>query len=86
MARLDAEESEARRPREAHRVPADVAVRYLQELPKTWRKADGGPGRRVLAEALFERTEVLGFREATLRLTENAIAHGSRRSYRSAWS
>ncbi len=30
----------------------------------------------MLVEALFERIEVLGFREATLRLAENAIAYG----------
>jgi hypothetical protein len=30
----------------------------------------------MLAEALFERIDVRGFREATLRLTDTAIAHG----------
>jgi hypothetical protein len=76
MARLDAEEQEARRPREVEGVPADVAVRYLRELPTTWQKADGGPGRRMLAESLFERIDVLSFREATIRLTDSAVAHG----------
>jgi hypothetical protein len=42
----------------------------------TWRKADGGPGRRILAEALFERIDVLSLREATIRLTDAAVAHG----------
>jgi hypothetical protein len=75
-ARLEAEEREARRPREVEGVPADVAVRYLGELSTTWRKADGGPGRRMLAEALFSRIEVLGAREATIHLTDAAVAHG----------
>jgi hypothetical protein len=76
MTRLDAEEREARRPREVEGVPADVAVRYLRELSTTWQKADGGPGRRMLAEALFSRIEVLGAREATIHLTDAAVAHG----------
>ncbi len=76
MARLDSEEREARRPREADGVPADVAVRYLREPSTTWRKADGGPGRRMLAEALFSRIEVLGGTEATIHLTDQAVAHG----------
>ena len=76
MTRLDAEEHEARRPRKVEGVPADVAVRYLGELATSWREADGGPGRRMLAEALFERIEVLGAREATIHLTDAAVAHG----------
>ena len=76
MARLDTEELEARRPQRVQRVPADVAVRYLRELSTTWRKADGGPGRKMLAEALFSRIEVLGGREATIHLTGAAMAHG----------
>ena len=76
MARLDLEEAEARRPLQPDGIPADVAVGYLRELDVTWRKAEGGPGRRMLAEALFERIDALGFREATLRLTEEALAHG----------
>ena len=51
-------------------------VRYLRELPTTWKKADGGPGRRMLAEALFSRIEVLGGREATIHLTDEAVAYG----------
>ena len=31
-------------PRPNEPVPADVAVRYLRELPKTWRQAKGGKG------------------------------------------
>ena len=76
MARLDAEEREARQVHEAAGVPADVAVCYLRDLATTWHKAEGGAGRRLLAEALFERIDALGFREATLLLTDTAIAHG----------
>ncbi len=76
MARLDSDEREARRPSEVEGVPADVAVRYLRELPTTWRKADGGPGRRMLAEALFSRIDILGARRATIHLTNDSVAHG----------
>lgn len=76
MARLDAEEREACRPRDVKEVPADVAVHYLRELSTTWRKADGGPGRRMLAGALFSRIEVLGARQAPIHLTDAAVAHG----------
>lgn len=55
---------------------ADVAVGYLRDLAETREAADGGPGRRMLAEALFERIDALGFRETTLRLSDIAIAHG----------
>jgi hypothetical protein len=76
MARLDSEEREAHQAHQAAGIPADVAVGYLRELATTWRKAEGGPGRRMLAEALFERIDARGFREATLRLSDTAIAHG----------
>jgi hypothetical protein len=69
-------EREAREVREAAGVPADVAVGYLRELATTWRHAEGGPGRWMLAEELFERIDARGLREATLRLTDRAIAHG----------
>jgi hypothetical protein len=57
-------------------VPPAEAARYLRELGATWEAAHGDSGRRMLAEALFQRIEVRGFREMTLRLTEDAIAHG----------
>jgi hypothetical protein len=53
-------------------VPAEVAVRYVRELPKTWRNAEGGKGRQLLASALFDRIDVLGISEATVHLS----AHG----------
>lgn len=63
-------------PRDPDGVPADVAVRHRRELATTWEQTDGGLGRQMLAEALFERTHVLGAREATIRLTDGAVAHG----------
>jgi DNA invertase Pin-like site-specific DNA recombinase len=76
MERLDREASAARAPREADGVPAEAAVKYLRGLGRTWRLADGGPGRRQLVEAVFETVGVLGFREMVLRLTPEAVAHG----------
>jgi hypothetical protein len=57
-------------------VPADLAVSYLRELPKTWAKAKGGKGREMLATALFDRIDVLGMREATVHLSAHAVRHG----------
>ena len=50
--------------------------RYVRELPETWRKAEGGSGRQLLASALFSRIEVLGIREATVHLSAHAVRHG----------
>ena len=76
MASLDREEAAAEAVQPAAAVPADVAVRYLRDLPETWRKADGGNGRQLLASALFSRIDVLGLREATVHLSEYAVRHG----------
>jgi hypothetical protein len=51
-------------------------VGYLRELNKTWQEAEGGQGRALLAQALFERIDVLGMEEATVTLTEHASRHG----------
>ncbi len=76
MRELDRAAETARTPRAADVVPADVAVRYLRELPETWRAADGGAGQQLLASALFSRIEILGLQEATVHLTEHAVRHG----------
>ena len=76
MARLDRELAAVQAPKPAQPVPADVAVRYLRELPKTWAKAKGGQGRAMLASALFDRIDVLGMREATVHLSAHAARHG----------
>jgi DNA invertase Pin-like site-specific DNA recombinase len=76
MRRLDAEAAAAiPQPAGADPVPADVAVRYLRDLPATWRAATG-QGRAQLAGALFERIDVLGLREATVHLSGHAVRHG----------
>lgn len=76
MASLDREQAAAEHPKPAEAIPPDVAARYVRELPETWRKADGGNGRRLLATALFDRIEVLGIREATVHLSSHAVRHG----------
>jgi hypothetical protein len=76
MASLDRDESAADHPRATEAIPPDVAVRYVRELPETWRKAEGGSGRQLLASALFSRIEVLGIREATVHLRAHAVRHG----------
>jgi DNA invertase Pin-like site-specific DNA recombinase len=78
MARLDAEQAEAERPTRPEGIDAAEARRYLEQLADTWNALEGVPGRgrRMLAEALFERIDVLGFREAKVHLTEAAARHG----------
>ncbi len=51
-------------------------MRYLSELPDTWRKATGGLGRQLLASAPFDRIDVLGLREATVYVSAGAARHG----------
>lgn len=76
MRALDAREASLVQQQAPNPIPAAVAVRYLQELPETWRRAAGGEGRRLLASAVFDRIEVLGMREATVHLSEHAVRHG----------
>ena len=79
MAQLDAEQVAAESRDRVEGVPADVAVRYVRELPETWRRAEGGKGRQLLAGALFDRIDVLGMREATVHLSAHAVGTASRR-------
>lgn len=76
MARLDQEQAAAETRERSDDIPADVAVRYVQDLPETWRKAGGGSGRQLLASALFDRIDVLGIKEATVYLSTHAVRHG----------
>ena len=76
MRELDRAAEAAWTPKTADVIPADVAVRYLRELPDTWRAAKGGAGQQLLASALFSRIEILGLRETTVHLTEHAVRHG----------
>lgn len=76
MERLDREEIEARQvgapPPPA--MDASDVVAYLRDLPRLWQATVSA--RRAIAEALFERIDVLGFRRATVRLTDDVVARG----------
>ena len=75
MARLDREEAEARSA--ARTVDPNATLAYLVDLPRRWEET--APERhRNLAEAMFERIEVLGTREAVIHPTPEAVAHGWR--------
>ncbi|MDA8204417.1 MAG: recombinase family protein [Chloroflexi bacterium] len=75
MVRLDGEESEARRP--AKTMDRRTTLAYLADLPRLWEETP--PERhRPLAEAMFERIEVLGTKEAIVHPTPEAEAHGWR--------
>ncbi len=75
MARLDTEEAEARRP--AKTIDPKTSLAYLTDLPSLWQET--APERhRGLAEAMFERIEVLGTKEAIVHPTSEAEAHGWR--------
>jgi len=76
MNRLDQEQATAETRERSDDIPADVAVRYVQDLPETWLKAEGGSGRQLLASALFDRIDVLGIQEVTVHLSAHAVRHG----------
>lgn len=81
MARLDAEENEARAA--AKSLDTRTALAYLADLPRLWK--DTPPERhRNLAEAMFERIEVLGTKEAIIHPSPEAEAHGWREVWGSA--
>jgi hypothetical protein len=74
MARLDAEAAAAVvRP---SRIPTAAEARqYLESLPDLWAKTSD-TGRHAIAEAVFERIDVLGVADFTFTLTAHAKAHG----------
>ena len=74
MARLDAEAAAAVvRP---SRIPTTAEARaYLEELPKLWAQTSDA-GRHAIAEAVFERIDVLGVTDCTFALTAHAKARG----------
>ena len=74
MARLDAEaQAAAVRP---SRVPTAAEAReYLESLPELWAKTSDA-GRHAIAEAVFERIDVLGVTDYTFTLTAQAKARG----------
>jgi hypothetical protein len=58
------------------RTPTPAEARaYLEELPHLWAKTSDA-GRHAIAEATFERIDVLGVTDYTLTLTAHAKAHG----------
>ena len=74
MARLDAEAQAAVvRP---SRIPTAAEARtYLESLPDLWAKTSDA-GRHAIAEAVFERIDVLGVTDFTFALTAHAKARG----------
>jgi hypothetical protein len=74
LARLDAE-AEAARERPSRRPTAAEARAYLESLPELWAKTSDA-GRKAIAEAVFERIDVLGAREFTFTVTAAAKARG----------
>ena len=75
MARLDAEQQVAMKPRQERRLAPDEVVAYLRSLPKLW--ADAGPeGRQALASALFTKLEVEGYTKMRYELTPDAATLG----------
>jgi hypothetical protein len=82
MGRLDEEERAARETAAAPALEPVEVVDYLRELPRLW--DDAPASRRGLAEALFERIEVLGLRRMGLTPTADAIAAGLVAAFSSA--
>jgi hypothetical protein len=74
LARLDAE-AEAARERPSRRPTAAEARAWLESLPDLWANTSDA-GRRAIAEAVFERIDVLGARDFTFTLTAAAKARG----------
>ena len=74
MRRLDREETEAKATN-ADVPTAAEAVEYLRDLPRLWDDAEGS-GRKQLAEALFERIDVLGARKLNVHPSAAAKAQG----------
>ena len=74
MARLDAEAAAAVvRP---SRIPTAAGARaYFESLPDLWAKTSDA-GRHAIAEAVFERIDVLGVTDYTFTLTAHAKARG----------
>lgn len=74
MRRLDGEQIAAQSA-EPNLTTPEEAVEYLQDLPRLWEEADGS-GRRLLAEALFERIDILGGRKVRVHPSASARARG----------
>jgi hypothetical protein len=58
------------------RLPTAAEARdYLESLPELWAKTSDA-GRKAIAEAVFERIDVLGVTDYTFTLTAHAKARG----------
>lgn len=79
MARLDAEELAARQA-PAPAMDRAAAVAYLEDLEQLW--IDAPNSRRALAEALFERVDVLGIRSIEITPTAEAVRTGLGEAFR----
>ena len=82
MAALDEQEAEAHAGGPVTALEASEVVAYLRDLPRLWDDAPGS--RRALAEALFERVEVLGLCRMRIEPTPSAIAAGLVEAFSSA--
>jgi hypothetical protein len=60
-----------------------VGVESLRELPQLWNDAEPS-GRKLLAEALFERIDILGTRKVKLHPSASAKAQGWDRAWNGA--
>jgi hypothetical protein len=74
MTRLDADEAAARTAPPRPRLSSAEAAAYLRDLERVW--TDAPASRRQLAEAMFERIEVLGVRRVRVIPTREAIEVG----------
>jgi hypothetical protein len=85
MARLDREQSEAQNRKVTEAIPADVAVRYVRDLAETWRKAEGGFGRQLLASALSTASTFWGCRRRPSTSARTVCGMASRQRYPPRW-
>ncbi len=79
FARLDAQAAAAAESPSSSPTAEEVRA-YLEDLPRLWRETDTD-GRRAIAEAVFERIDVLGVTEYSITPTPDAIAHGWDRAF-----
>jgi hypothetical protein len=82
MRTLDEEEATARAVLAEGPTPEE-AVESLRELPKLWEDAEPS-GRKLLAESLFDRIDVLGSRKVRLHPSASAKAQGWDRAWNGA--
>jgi hypothetical protein len=82
MRALDQEETQAKALHTDGPTPQE-AVESLRELPELWDDAEPS-GRKLLAESLFDRIDVLGARKVKLHPSASAKAQGWDRAWNGA--